>query len=1411
MFSVPSYSVHKLLTSAVDAIAGDGYDLVYYNTERYRPTGDHLFRFIAYPASSNVYDTNEIGEDTTYFQFGELLFNSAAGLMDFLLAEVEREQPDIIFHSHLSVWGKLIARYFGLPSVTFNSTIVLDQRIMLPFFRKIHGEQATGVNNVKDAIGLLRKGRELYVKLGFKGVPDIWDAYVNKGDLNVCLLPEVLQPQREILGDEYIFTGCPFYQRREAVDKKLIYVAMGTILNQDIPLYRICVKVLEGIGIPCVISVGNNVNIGELGCVADHITIVPFADQPEMLRHSILFITRGGMASMQEAIQALTPMIVIPIIPEQQLNAERIAALGLGTHLSASGLTPHGLTAAISDMLENGDRYMNRLIQVAGTMEPLRAWENMLQRLDELLTPKTVLDLFVRQARARPDAVALCAGEACISYGELDALTGRLSAVLIEKGVKRGAIVPVFMEHGMGILIAILGIMRSGGAYVPIDAGYPDERVAYMLEDTSCKVVVSTAMCSGRLPATITPVLLDEHRDPIGIRPAMPAGCLPGPCDPAYIIYTSGSTGRPKGVVVEHAQIYQYLLDVHDNMELNECDSYAMLGTFSADAGLTAVFSALCFGKRLHLVDTKGFADPETLKGYFRKHSIDCYKITPSLLGILLQEPGMEVILPGKRLILGGEACPWKLARQVRRMLPEGCALYNHYGPTETTVGVITYRLPGEVHDLPEVIPLGKPLRHVGIYIFNEHMQEVAKGESGELYIGGALLARGYLNRPDLTAQRFVVHQAGGKEVRLYKTGDLVRMLPDENVEYLGRMDDQVKIRGYRIELKEIEHAIAASGMVNGCVVLARDNEAGIKYLAAYILPGEGYEKEALVKMLKRKLPGYMIPGRWVALREWPLTFNNKIDRQALPDAIRRGRGPVEPSAENHTVLIGIWRRLLGLDEVGIHEDLFELGGDSLLMIKLAFEINRVFGVKISVMELYEYLTIDRLAGVIAEKGRDGSMESDPEPEGFDSREASAAQRNFFLQKRLHPSESFPNSSITFNISGEIDMVRLQNALTKVIELHESLRLAFFLAGGKVYKRVEEKLFCELEFIHAGGNDVDREINRATRPFDFGKPPLIRAFIIQLNNGERYFHIDMPHINSDGESMKVIIDDLAMLYNDNGEGMRHLQFTDFQRHMHIYMHSRQHAADAAFWQAQLSGEDTLLNFHRAGRRQERFAGAAAVVTCPLQLSRRLEEYAREKGVTRFQILLIIYYLLLYKMTDQAELTVMVPVHGRNENGFEGIVGLLANVMPVRVQIGAEWTLADMISNCKAVILATARHQQLPFEKMLEIRARDKRDVKGLMQSFFGWHSNKDAYSFGDALLRLHIPMRDKESLPLSAAIFETGTGLTIRFSSLTSVFEKPALSVIVQQYLQLLEHVMSGDESTPLRIIVKGELTSSFY
>jgi amino acid adenylation domain-containing protein len=580
--------------------------------------------------------------------------------------------------------------------------------------------------------------------------------------------------------------------------------------------------------------------------------------------------------------------------------------------------------------------------------------------------PVCVHDRFEAQAAKTPDLIALAGDGAAITFRELNESANQLANHLRDLGVGRDQAVALCMRRSPAMVRALLGIMKAGGGYVPINFAHPPSRVAHQLNEAGVGVIVTEADLLEGLPAlsTVGVVCVDRDAEEIGKRPSANPQTGSQPQDLAYVIYTSGSTGLPKGVAVTHANLANYTAAIVERLGASEGTQFALVSEISTDLGNTAVFPPLITGGCVHVIDNETAMDGAALAAYAAEHPIDVIKITPTHLRALLAAD--EGVLPRGWLVVGGEALSWELAERIATA-DAGCRVLNHYGPTETTVGCCTFEIGPEAREEwpSATVPIGQPLPGARAYVLDAQLQPVPVGVAGELCVGGAGVARGYVNRLEETAERFVEDPQGG---RMYRTGDRVRFLRDGAIEFLGRLDHQLKIRGYRVEPGEIETALARHPAVREAAVVATSDGAGDPRLVAYFASGSEPPLDELRAFLSQSLPEYMLPSRWVPISSFPLTPSGKVDRLALPDpdSVKTARRLeyIAPRNEVEIEIAAIWSALLGVEEVGVLDDFFALGGHSLLATQAIMRIRRVYG-EIPLGAIFSSPTVAALAEVI--------------------------------------------------------------------------------------------------------------------------------------------------------------------------------------------------------------------------------------------------------------------------------------------------------------------------------------------------------------------------------------------------------------------------------------------------------------
>ncbi|HET9278299.1 MAG TPA: non-ribosomal peptide synthetase, partial [Flavitalea sp.] len=588
---------------------------------------------------------------------------------------------------------------------------------------------------------------------------------------------------------------------------------------------------------------------------------------------------------------------------------------------------------------------------------------------------KSIIALFEEQTSKTPGATAVVFEEQELTYKELNERSNQLAHYLRAKGVKKETPVPICIERSLNMMVGILGILKAGAAYVPLDPKYPAERINFMLADTEASVSVSSRQCRSKLSQsgnTLDIIELDSDWSLIDNSPKDNLNHKCSATDLAYIIYTSGSTGTPKGVMVEHRNVVSLVKGV-DYISCTEKDAILSTGSFSFDATTIEYWGMLLNGGRLVLSTENTLLNSGLLKEEITQREVTKMWFTSSWFNQLV-ETDISIFERLETILVGGEKLSEQHIAQVRQRYPS-MEIINGYGPTENTTFSLTYSI--KEKEFPRAIPIGRPLSNRSAYILNGQYQPVPVGVAGEICLGGAGLSRGYFKREELTREKFIANPFE-EGTRLYRTGDLGRWLPDGNIEYLGRLDDQVKIRGFRIELGEIESVVGQTGLVKQVVVVVKEDREKNKRLVAYIVSEETFEREQMIKTLKDKLPEYMIPTQWIELDQLPLTPNGKVDKRALPEP---GLGEssetryVAPRTELEVKLVALWQDLLKVEKVGIEDNFFELGGHSLLAMRMVSYIERNLLISIPIQVLFKFTCISDLSKYLDIQGGKDSEE----------------------------------------------------------------------------------------------------------------------------------------------------------------------------------------------------------------------------------------------------------------------------------------------------------------------------------------------------------------------------------------------------------------------------------------------------
>ncbi len=986
---------------------------------------------------------------------------------------------------------------------------------------------------------------------------------------------------------------------------------------------------------------------------------------------------------------------------------------------AAARLLGH-FTALLEAVVAEPERRLSSLplLTAAERHQVLVAWNDTGSGVGE---GTSLWELFAAQARRTPGSVAVVAGRERITYAELESRAERLAGWLCSLGAGGEAPVAICLDRSIEMVVAILGTIRAGSPYLPLEPAHPRGRLAAILAEAGVPALITRERLRGGLPAVDCPLVFLEP----GWEERAPclAGAAPCPAGEslAYVIFTSGSTGRPKGVMVPQRGICNRLLSAVAAYGLGASDHTLQIFSFGFDASVPYFFQPLITGASVVLVRPGAEQDIDHLVERIATEQVAVVGFSPSLLRVFLEHPEVETCRSLRYVLSGIEAMTPELKERFFTRL--GARLAFGYGPTEASVSVTRWICePGSDE---RSVPIGRPISGARIYLLDPDLEPVPAGLPGDLYIGGAGLARGYLNQPEPTAAALIPNpfdEAPG--TRLYKTGDLARMWPDGRLEFLGRADHQVKVRGFRIELGEIESALLRHPAVREAVVIAYDAGRGEKRLAAYWVgaPGAPVRLGDLRRFLRERLPEYMIPASFIELPALPLTPNGKVDRKALPHpetAPTPGAQPVASRTPLEEMLAEIFCEVLRVEKAGIFDSFFDLGGHSLLATQLVARVSRAFGVDLPVRAVFTEPTVAGLAARIARAMRaeeEAPARIAPVPR-VPAPPASFAQRQLWFFDQLEPDSAAYNIPFASRLSGEVDAARLAAALTEVARRHEALRTVFAREGGEPVQRVGPPApvpvpEIDLSSLPAAereslGAALARE--EAGRPFDLSRGPLLRARLVRLGEGEHLLLLTVHHIVADGASMGILVRELSVLYAALAEGRPAdlpelpVQYADFAAWQRQTSQRERLEPQLAYWRGRWAGMPAALDLptDRPRPAAQTFTGGVVPLDLAAERVGEMRRVARGAGATPFMGILAVTGALLHRYAGQDAVAVGTPVSNRAQAELEPLIGFFVNTLPLRIDLAENTSFLGLLASLRESLLADYAHQEIPFELLVE--------------------------------------------------------------------------------------------------------------
>ncbi|MGW5354054.1 non-ribosomal peptide synthase/polyketide synthase [Streptomyces sp. NPDC004031] len=1017
----------------------------------------------------------------------------------------------------------------------------------------------------------------------------------------------------------------------------------------------------------------------------------------------------------------------------------------------------------------------------------------------------TLPEMFRDRAARTPQAVAVEFEDTSLSYAELDARVEQLARTLAARGARPEAVVAVALPRSLALVVALLAVHRAGAAYLPLDTGHPAERLAHMLGDARPVCLVTTEGVA--LPETAVPHLAVDAGG-LTAEPArapLPSGY--DPRHPAYVIYTSGSTGLPKGVVVPHQGIANRLRWMQDTYRIGAGDRVLQKTPAGFDVSVWEFFWPLVTGATLVVARPGGHQDPAYLARLVRERGITTAHFVPSMLRAFLDEPAAAGCGGLRQVMCSGEALPAALAARFHRVLP-GTRLHNLYGPTEASVDVTAHEVPAD----PVTVPIGRPVWNTRAYVLDAGLRPVPPGVPGELYLSGVQLARGYLGRPALTAERFTADPYGAPGTRMYRTGDLARWTRTGELEYLGRTDDQVKLRGFRIEPGEVEAVLAAHPGVAHAAVVLRDDR-----LVAYAVPAPGAvpDPAALRAHAAAVLPDHMVPAAVVVLGALPLTGNGKLDRRALPApdfaaaaTDTAARTPLEQT------LCCLVAEVLGLERVGVEDDFFALGGDSIVAMQLIARA-RAAGLALSPRDVFRHKSAAGLATVAAAHVPGGGPVADTAlldltdaeraetaalPPGTEVLPVSPLQAGLLFHAALDSGDDGPDVytvQVTHDLDGPLDAERLRAAAQDLLDAHENLRSGFrHLSSGRpvaVVPRTAVLPWRRLDLTGDGtGQEWQRLLRQERRRFDPERPPLLRLLLAEVGPDRHRLALSHQHLLLDGWSLPLLTAELWARY----EGRTPAPAAPYRAHLR-WLAAQDTAASAAAWAGALA--DLAEPSRLAPADPDRAAAVPHTRTVELDTAAtaELEAFARSRGVTLNTLVQAAWGVLLGRLTGRDDVVFGATVAGRPPElpGAETMIGLFINTVPVRVRIDPAESAGDLPVRLQDEQSRLIAHQHLGLADIQ--RAAGLGELFDTLVVFESYPVADDAgHPSGDAPAATVRAHEDSTHYPLAWAV-EPGERLRLTAEFRPDLFEAATVRRITAALAHLLT-AMAADPDRPV-------------
>ena len=996
---------------------------------------------------------------------------------------------------------------------------------------------------------------------------------------------------------------------------------------------------------------------------------------------------------------------------------------------------------------------------------------------------KTIVDYFEEQVKKNPNKIAVIFEDKKITFKQLNQKANQLATYMKDRGIKENDIIGVMLPRSLEVISSILAVAKIGACYTPIDPTYPKERIEYMLENSKAKLLITSSKLYDKIQYA-EKINADYENTEIYSKEIKNTVKETKQTNLAYVIYTSGSTGKPKGVKVNHKNLYNFINGARKIIDLNPNKVIVSVTTICFDIFELEIWGALTSGLTLVMANEDEQNTPELLNKLCLKNKVNIIQTTPSRYSLIFEDKeNLQFFNNMTDILIAGEPLDETLVMKIKNV--SNAKIFNLYGPTETTVW-------STAKEIKNDITIGRPIANTQVYVLDENLKVLPIGVAGELYISGDGVGDGYLNREDITKERYIENPFLKNNI-MYKTGDICKFTENGELECIGRIDNQVKIRGLRIELEEIEKRIIEFPNIKKAKVI-KQNIGNKEVISAYYISNEKIRISELRTYLYKYLPNYMIPNYFTELEKFPYTPNGKIDKNALiPKVNNLEREIIKPINEKQQEIYNIMKKILKVEELSIDDNFFEYGGDSISAMMLVIEMSKE-KLNIKYSDIFKYPTIRKLAEQATSLEKIIEIGKAPKAEYY---QASSAQKRIYLTSNME------NTSTLYNITGGIlvdsilNKEKIQEAVNKVVERHEILRTYFEISeNSQIVQKIVPKIYVNIDEVNSETNDIDEIFNKYQDTFDLKNPPLFKIYLVKLPNNKCLLMLNIHHIIFDGGSLKIFLNEVINLYNDEKLEKLPIDYKDFSEWENEQLKNNKFDDSKKFWKKQFINEVPILNMPTTYPRpvKRSYNGDTCTMIISKKLKEKIENIAKANNLTPYIIMLSAYYILLYKYTGQEDIVIGTAVSGRICSELKQMIGMFVNSLPLRENITSEDEFIQFLNKVKEYCIECLSHQEYPFDMLVkDLELLRDTNRKPLFDTMFTYQNNGiQTLKIGKTSTKYCIPKSKTSKFDISLEVIPLEDEIQLSFEYCTELFDNKFINRFSKHYLNILETIVEN-------------------